>query len=206
MNLLFFHGWSYDAEFFTDLADTIAVKNSLFYNRGYYAPKNCPELHKDIENIAITHSMGLYFLFADYDADQFAKIIIINGFSDFSQMVSRRALRRMMDGLGQNPQKILQDFSENAGDIRRSIPDLDKDSCLKLQKDLEILQNHTINQNIDAYKGQIFHIHAENDKIAPIDKSNINAFETYYVPEQNHVFSFHKDKKLINMLKKWMWT
>ena len=184
VKIFYFHGWSYEAHFFYDFAQTIPYI-SFFYNRGYNMPASAPIINPYDNNIAVTHSMGLFFLLQNYNINDFKKIIILSGFAKFP--ISPSILTRMQKGLLKNPSIILKEFRKNAGDF--SDFETDNFNIPLLIEDLEILKNYDASDILHAYQGRIYTIHGEKDKIVPHIKAGLSSYDHIIISQIEHVFS-----------------
>jgi hypothetical protein len=167
-HLYYFHGWSYDEHFFAPVDDFIkqhasCVPCSFFYNRGYRGDYHAPHISLDAINIAITHSMGLFFFLDHYQAHDFEKIIVINGFEDFTQHIQIHQLQKMYDNLGTSPETVLKYFRKLAGD-KRPLP-MTAWHIPQLQADLMLLQNTNKTHAINALADKIISLQSPQDAI-----------------------------------------
>lgn len=199
-NILFMHGWSYDKDFFKLVADVLG-KNSYFYNRGYYDYKEVPELPKDESNIAITHSMGIYFLLEDYKMDDFDKIIIINGFSCFLRAVPRKQLLEMKKNLLRNFSSTIRHFSMGAGDLNRKIPKKEDCEVADLIRDINLLIEGNIYTRLSPFRKRIYHIHSDNDNIIAHYKAAIPFEKQHIINNQPHIYPIHKHDETLRHIK-----
>lgn len=178
IHLYYFHGWSYDKHFFEPIDHFIkqhasCLPHSFFYNRGYQGDYHAPDVQPDALNIAITHSMGIFFFLDHYQAHDFEKIIVINGFDDFTQHIQIFQLQKMYDNLNISPETVLRYFRKLAGD-KRPLP-MTIWHIKQLQADLILLQTVNKTHEKKALADKIIALQSPQDAIL----KNKNAASLY---------------------------
>ena len=200
-NILYFHGWSYDADFFKDFAKHLSY-SAQFFDRGYFRKPHTPIL-KDGHNIAVTHSMGLFFLCEYYDLNNFDKIIILSGFSDFCAGRDDVIVKTLHEGLVKHPEKTLRRFSLLCDDRKRKFDPHHLNYAL-LQSDLDLLIKHSVQDIILPHQDKIYTVHGDNDKVIPVEFCQISAHKNMIVTNAGHVYNKENNNKIIEEIKAWI--
>ncbi len=162
-NILFFHGFGYDALFWQSYIKSIKDTNILLYNRGYFTPYHKPTLPTG-KTRCITHSTGLFFASQDYNLSDFDDIIIYAGFTEFPNKTAAKAMRL---GLRKNPDKIMDNFYQTCG----YTPNLtQKPDINRLSDDLYLLETYNISDILQPLPYTAYH--GEQDMIIPTPLKN----------------------------------
>lgn len=198
-NIYYFHGWSYTGDFWKGIVPHIPCGEYFFYERGYdYAP-NRPVLDTQKRNIAITHSMGLYFLLENYDVGFFEKIIVIAGFSSFPQVSPLANLRIMQRNFKRDALKTLVNFRLLVGDMRElSMHPINTDI---LNADLEKLAILDYTLQLQSIKDKLYFIEMEHDKIILSPQRDLFK-QKYVIKGENHIFQ--ENKELCQTINGWI--
>jgi len=200
-NVIFFHGWSYNAEFFTDIASHFSFENQ-FFDRGYYNKPNIPVL-KNENNIAMTHSMGLFYLLEHYSLEDFDKIIVLSGFSDFCAGRDKSTVEILKKDLIKKPEKTLRRFALLCNDKKRTFSVQDIDVSL-LQSDLDILMDRTIYSSLLPHRQKIYTFHGDHDIVIPAAYSHIPHKDNMIVTGAGHVYDINHNKNISGTIKSWI--
>lgn len=117
MQLLFVHGWGFDAGFWAPVIAHLPDADCVLAERGYFGAPVWPRV--DGPCLAITHSFGAMALLAEPPA-QCRGLIAINGFDRFCEGdgrpgVPRRVVDRMLARLDRDPAAVLAEFRKRIG-------------------------------------------------------------------------------------------
>jgi len=200
-NVTFFHGWSYNADFFKDITSEFEGF-CQFFDRGYYGHSSVPVLG-DGKNIAVTHSMGLFYLCEHYALDNFDKIIVLSGFSDFCAGRDHSIVVNLKDSLKKDILKTLRRFALLCNDKNRIMPKANIQLDL-LQADLDLLMERNIYESLLPHKQKIYTIHAEQDKVIPYEYSSIPYGKNIIVENVGHVYNLEHNKNILGVIKSWI--
>lgn len=133
MKLVFIHGWSFDAGFWSPLHDALGRPESCFIECGYTGRPVSLAL-PDAPYLAITHSAGTLPALAAPD-EHCRAIVAFNGFARFSQSdsypegVGLRLLARMRTRLTTDPAAVVMQFRQQFDPV---IPCTDPDRAALL--------------------------------------------------------------------------
>ena len=202
LHITFFHGWSYNADFFKDFSVSLE-QSADFFDRGYYYQPHIPILDQSKKNIAVTHSMGLFYILEHYDYHDFDKIIILSGFADFCADRSKDIVVNLKTALEKNPQKALRRFSLMSGDKKRPIDDAAIDVSL-LSDDLDILMERNIYDALIPHQDKIYAVHGASDSVIPHENSHIPHIKNMIVADAGHVYSDQDNQKILGVIKSWI--
>lgn len=200
-NITFFHGWSYDADFFKGLASELEGA-CQFFDRGYFHQPFIPVLAEGT-NIAVTHSMGLFYLCEYYSLEGFDKIIVLSGFSDFCAGRDASIVVNLKNNLEKNAIKTLRRFALLCDDKDRVIPKADIHLDL-LKEDLDILMERNIYEYLLPYRQKIYAVHAEQDKVIPYEYSHVPDCKNIIVENAGHVYNLEHNKNILGVIKSWI--
>lgn len=120
LNLLFCHGWGFDASFWDPLATLLPEFPQHRDDAGYFATPHTPEIEG--RYIAVTHSFGTMRLLAAPPAG-LVGLVAVAGFDRFTAAPSfpgaaRRVVDRMVSAVEQAPATVVKDFRARCGDHR----------------------------------------------------------------------------------------
>jgi pimeloyl-[acyl-carrier protein] methyl ester esterase len=117
--IIWSHGWGFDASFFKPLCHALPEYDHLVIDWGYFGQKHLPKPYGDQPLIGIGHSLGFAKLLElDFP---FSRLISLGGFTRFCQTdefeegMSQRVLQRMQTKFKKNPQQVLIDFQVSCG-------------------------------------------------------------------------------------------
>ncbi|WP_420137470.1 alpha/beta fold hydrolase [Sphingomonas sp.] len=116
MNLLFLHGWGFDASVWDGLRRALAPLETITWDRGYFGqPITAPVTGP---TIAIGHSLGSLILASKLPPGCIG-LIAINGFDRFvgDGAVPLRVIDRMRYRFGDAPGEVLNAFRARAGAV-----------------------------------------------------------------------------------------
>ncbi|NVK18274.1 MAG: hypothetical protein HWE30_06250 [Methylocystaceae bacterium] len=115
-NVVFVHGWGFDASFWEGIASEITGCDIQCVDMGFFGLQN-KTLPDDA--IYITHSMGLAWTLER--ANHVEALVVINGFTkfcastDWPDGVAERMLTRMIRQFDRAPEKVWVEFMKNSG-------------------------------------------------------------------------------------------
>lgn len=157
---LFIHGWAYDASFWDSYIQTYHADDTiLLYDRGYFNNPHKPIITPDMQIHCVTHSMGLFFAFDEYDMSLFQSLTIYAGFETFPDL---KGLKAMNLGMRRTPQKILDNFYQSCGYRPHISTELNYNL---LQTDLKFLESFSL-KNDPSWQSQTYSaFHGQNDLI-----------------------------------------
>ena len=163
--ILFYHGWAYDADFWKQKVDP--KFNVSFFDRGYFAHPN-EELSFSslaMRKVIVAHSLGLHFVPEKllHEADQilcFGCFSHFHPLDKFREKLSRRTLNLMCKQFEKDPQRVLETFWLNAGS--KSL-ERRKWNLETLWEDLKYLD--TSFRDFSAFKGKVKCFYGLNDRI-----------------------------------------
>ncbi|NIE80133.1 alpha/beta fold hydrolase [Asaia sp. As-1742] len=116
MKLVFVHGWSFDARFWSPVHEALSHPDSVFLDRGYTGAPETLTL-PDAPYLAITHSAGTTDLLAR-DLAGCRGIVAFNSFArftrsdDFPEGLPPRILSRMANRLSDDPAGVVTQFRQ----------------------------------------------------------------------------------------------
>jgi hypothetical protein len=172
-NILFFHGFGYDALFWQSYIKDLQDTNILLYNRGYFSAYHKPTLPAG-KTKCITHSTGLFFATQEYNLSDFDEIIIYAGFTQFPNKTTAKAMRL---GLRKNPDKIMTDFYKACG----YTPNItQKPDINRLSDDLHLLEIFDISEILYTLSYTAYH--GDQDMIIPTPLKN-----AMIIPDAGHL-------------------
>jgi pimeloyl-[acyl-carrier protein] methyl ester esterase len=149
VEILAYHGWGINADFWNNLAsvipDSIPLKPA---NRGYFGKPFYPRFDADTKfRVVFTHSYGLHWSNSAV-LSKADLLVIFNGFGDFHpsdeklKSVSEKGLEAMIKGFDTDPEHVLKSFYRNCfhpSEYNKEIPSgLNKE---RLLEDLKALRN-----------------------------------------------------------------
>ncbi|TYC87457.1 alpha/beta fold hydrolase [Novosphingobium sp. BW1] len=138
MNLLFAHGWGFDASFWEPLAALLPEHAHVFDDRGYFGRPAPTEIAGPC--LAITHSFGTMRVLTN-PPPGLVGIVAFNGFDRFSARSGRagipvRVIDRMLRRFTQSPETVLAEFRATCGDetqVPTPVPDPLREDLLRLR-------------------------------------------------------------------------
>ncbi|MEX0661086.1 MAG: alpha/beta hydrolase [Balneolaceae bacterium] len=216
LQLIAYHGWGMGATFWNPLFelfdDTISAQAS---DRGYFSESKSAEFNTKIsgKKVILTHSLGLHWC-DDEVLSKADHLIILGGFLNFhpadkkESRKSKLILREMLSQFVESPQKVLQQFYENASSPSKNsiaVPEnLNHDVLLG---DLTLFMEDHFRQQRLFEVPEISIIHGSKDQIV----SHHQAREMYHalryssqyfeLKNAGHLFPIYSKKTCYNFIK-----
>lgn len=180
LNLLFCHGWGFDAGFWTPLTTLLPEFGHVRDDAGYFISNGsdaklllCPATPHTIPAppspyIAITHSYGTMRLLAA-PPPGIVGLVAITGFDRFTQAdgfpgTPRRVVDRMVSAVAQVPETVLADFHTMLGStVPSGTPQTER-----LQTDLVGLRDGDMREAAAQLDVPILSLQAEKDVLLPV--------------------------------------
>lgn len=162
----FIHGWGMGSGVWGITSQYFPFEQSNFIDLGFlyrFTPKTINSAKK---SIYITHSLGALWALKNC-AEDIEALIIINGFTNFTNFVDERVLRTMQKRLMRDPRAQMQEFWGNIGLEKPLRQALDED---KLHEGLDWLINWDINAELKSLNAPILSLAGGQDPLLPLDK------------------------------------
>lgn len=117
MNLLFVHGWGFDASIWRDVADRLDQWTCAFVERGYFAEPHIPDMAAPF--VVVTHSFGAMWALRNV-SPHCRGLVAVNGFDCFAARpdfagVPSRLLDRMIAQFDQDAKAVVSEFRHRCG-------------------------------------------------------------------------------------------
>ncbi|HEY9679684.1 MAG TPA: alpha/beta hydrolase [Drouetiella sp.] len=179
LELIFLHGWALNASTWSQFHPVVAAFGSSLFTgeRGYFfdAPKSPSFTGGASKNVLVTHSLGLHMA-SEEQLKQADLLVIIGGFMHFHDgderqaKISRIIVRKMLQKLQQEPERVLEDFYVNCGfpaKFLSSFKHLHGFDQELLKNDLELLNESSLDPEKLALPGEVIILQGNMDTIAP---------------------------------------
>ncbi|NVJ93641.1 MAG: hypothetical protein HWE34_18390 [Methylocystaceae bacterium] len=174
-DLVFVHGWGFDASIWKDVCVHLPYENVHFIDLGFFgqASTDMPQ-----NAIYVTHSMGLAWTLQH--AKTIEGLISINGFTrfcaceDWVNGVAERMLTRMCRQFEKNPKAVWEEFMKNSGMCDPLLKE--NADTVALLKGLEDLKSWDVRQAYQALDIPKMALSSQNDLIVP-EKLSKDSFE-----------------------------
>jgi pimeloyl-[acyl-carrier protein] methyl ester esterase len=163
MNLLFCHGWAFDAGMWDPLAALIGEFAQARDDAGYFGHPASPVPSQPI--VAVTHSFGTMRLLAA-PPPGLVGIVAISGFDRFSATDGfpgqpARVFDRMIGAFAQEPETVLADFRARCGSAA-AIPAFQPEL---LMRDLGVLRDGDLRETVAELGLPILSLQSERDPL-----------------------------------------
>lgn len=117
MNLLFVHGWGFDASIWQSVADRLDQWACAFVERGYFGEAHIPEMSEPF--VLVAHSFGAMWALRNVSPNC-RGLVAVNGFDCFAARpdftgVPSRLLDRMIAQFDQEPKAVVGEFRRRCG-------------------------------------------------------------------------------------------
>lgn len=159
MKLLFFHGWGFDAGFWTGVIKNLQEYEASCDDRGYFGLAPVPTSLPSEPFVVIAHSFGTMRALAALGGGC-QGIVAINGFDAFTPGVPVRVIERMISRFGQEPATVLADFRYRCGDESTFGPL----ATIPLADDLQIMRNASYSV---SWRMPVLSLQGEVDPLLP---------------------------------------
>lgn len=176
MQLIFVHGWGFDASFWDDLAAHLPEYRKRRVDLGFYSyPKSFDSLPED--GVLIGHSLG--FMYGIQQAKAWKGWVAINSFARFVDKPSGKGcvpdavLQNLKMRLAIDPQKALRDFYA----LIKAKPLYGTLDSHRLAWGLDILQEGDVSVMIENTPVPSLVLASRNDPIVPVAASQALAVE-----------------------------
>jgi pimeloyl-[acyl-carrier protein] methyl ester esterase len=163
MNLLFCHGWAFDAGMWDPLAALLTEFAQARVDAGYFGHPASPA--PSVSTIAVTHSFGTMRLLAA-PPPGLVGLVAIAGFDRFTATDGfpgqpARVLDRMIGAFAQEPETVLADFRARCG----STAEIPPFSAEPLMRDLGVLRDGDVRETIAGLGVPVLSLQAECDPL-----------------------------------------
>ena len=149
-----------------EMAEYFPFEQSDFINLGFMYNMLTQPLMPTKKSIYITHSLGALWALKNC-AEDIEALVIINGFTNFTNFVDKRVLSAMQKRLKRDPKAQMQEFWQNIGLGKSLDHTLDID---KLHEGLDWLINWDISAELKSLNAPILSLAGEQDPLLPLAK------------------------------------
>ena len=167
-NLVFVHGWAFDANFWTPLQSRIEAiyKDQIsvtIADLGFLQDTQNIPFAQDA--VYITHSLGTMWALKKRH-ESIKALIAINGFTQFSEFVGKNVLRAMKMRLNKTPHEQIGDFQKLCG-LKNNI-DITNINTPRLNEGLEWLEHWACSKELKALNVPVKVLAGEHDRICAL--------------------------------------
>jgi pimeloyl-[acyl-carrier protein] methyl ester esterase len=162
VELVFIHGWGFDARFWNDLAPLLPPASQQRVDLGFFGAPRSLEANGSPQ-ILIGHSLG--FMHGITIGKNWKGWIAINGFARFP---NKAQLAPMKERLKKNPPATLREFYRHIG----APPVTGKADVKRLEAGLDELKEGDISAALDRLNIPALILASPNDPLVPVGTSN----------------------------------
>ena len=207
--ILAYHGWGYNADFWSPLQKLLSpVARLKAADRGYFGKAVQPRFETTGLKIIFAHSLGLH-LIPEHLIQQADTMVLMAAFEHFipanqqQAEVMKRLLKRMNDKMLTKAHEVVHDFRERAEHASPSEFNIENLNPQLLKADLKQLEESRINLK-ELPQSLVIFIEGENDLIHKSPHRQIqpsDRIKYYYVPAAGHAFPLTHAEECFSIIK-----